>query len=72
MGAGTDASGDGGTAHVLEDPILMPPGWFIAVLLLMNLLAYVSFVGREQWPWAMIYAGATMIQVGSLWLVGRR
>ena len=50
----------------------MPPGWFIAVLLLMNLLAYVSFVGREQWPWAMIYAGATMIQVGSLWLVGRR
>lgn len=50
----------------------MTPGWFIAVLLLLNCLAAVAFVSRGQWPWAMIYAGAAMIQAGSLWVVGRR
>ena len=46
------------------------PSWFIALLLLCNLGATVAFAAQRDWPWALIYAGAAMIQAGS-WMLTR-
>jgi len=48
----------------------MPPGpgpAFILVLLTLNASAAVAFATKRNWPWALIYGGATLIQAGSLW-----
>lgn len=47
----------------------MTPAWFILSLLLLNLGACLSFLTRANYPWALIYGGAALIQAGCLWLV---
>lgn len=45
------------------------PAWFIGALLVLNLGASVACFASRNWSWALIYAGAALIQVGSLWAV---
>lgn len=42
---------------------------FILSLLALNVGACVSLAWQQRWPWALIYAGAAMIQTGCYWLV---
>lgn len=46
---------------------MIPPTWFIRALLLLNVGAFLAFGIRQQWAWALIYAGAALIQLGCLW-----
>ena len=45
----------------------MTPAWFIGLLLFANLGAAISFVYLRNWPWALIYLGAGLIQTGCWW-----
>ena len=45
----------------------MTPAWFILVLFCANLGAAIAFGWCRNYPWAMIYAGAGLIQAGCLW-----
>lgn len=45
----------------------MPAWWFIASLLALNGMACAAFIWERQWPWALIYFGAALIQTGCLW-----
>jgi len=44
---------------------------FVLALLVLNLGASVTFLAGGNLPWALIYFGAGLIQVGCLWLTGR-
>jgi len=47
----------------------MTPVWFILLLLCANSGASVVFLASRNYPWALIYAGAALIQVGGVfWL----
>lgn len=45
----------------------MTPLWFIGLLLCANVGAAVTFAFVRNYPWALIYAGAALIQTGCLW-----
>ena len=48
---------------------MIAPVWFILTLLVCNLGAAVAFAWQREWPLAMIYLGAAIIQTGTvLWL----
>lgn len=42
---------------------------FVIAMMLMNLGASVSFAMEKNLPWAIIYAGASLIQFGSLLII---
>ena len=44
-----------------------PPVWFVLTLLGLNLCAAMSFAWRQEWPFALIYLGAALIQTGTVW-----
>ena len=47
----------------------MPPLAFVFTLLLLNLGASVDFACQRNWPFALIYLGGAIIQIGTvLWL----
>ena len=41
--------------------------WGAGILALLNLGASLSFALQREWPFAIIYLGAAMIQTGTLW-----
>ena len=46
----------------------MVTSWFILSLLALNVGACLTLLAQGRYPWALIYAGAAMIQTGSWWL----
>lgn len=56
-----DGGAGGGGVGVKINP-------FIVGLLLMNLGASFWFFGKGEYPWALIYFGASLIQTGCLWV----
>lgn len=47
------------------------PMWFIVTMALLNAGASASLFRRGDWPWSLIYLGACIIQIGSLWAIRR-
>ena len=45
---------------------MIPPASFILTLLLLNLGAALAFAWQREWPFAIIYLGAAVIQTGTL------
>ena len=43
------------------------PLWFLLTLLVLNLGASVSFAWQQNYPLAVIYLGAALIQTGTVW-----
>ena len=46
----------------------MAPAWFILTLLLCNLGAAIAFAAHRDWPWCVVYSGASLIQAGCWWM----
>ncbi len=51
-------------------PIVMPV-WFLATMVMLNAGASVGFFRQGNGPWSLIYLGACLIQIGSLWAIRR-
>lgn len=47
------------------------PAWFIVIMALLNAGAGASLLRQGNRPWALIYLGACIIQIGSLWAIRR-
>ena len=69
-GGSTDKEDQGGLRRGIGRRSGMTPSWFILSLLALNVGACVTLAVKGSWPWALIYAGAAMIQTGS-WLLTR-
>ena len=47
------------------------PTWFIMTMALLDAGASAGFFRAGNRPWALIYLGACIIQIGSLWAIRR-
>ncbi len=47
------------------------PAWFAVTMAVLNAGASVSLLRYGNFPWSLMYFGACLIQIGSLWAIQR-